>query len=104
MSLQCEVLPDRPEGREKSLCAFRVAKAAHAPKETPLRDAPLAFTRRLVVVLRPVVQSRCRFDQHVLHAGQFWNIGLRRRIAAQLISNDLARHWARPTKKIDKAH
>jgi hypothetical protein len=37
--LQCEVLPDRPEAREKFLSAFGVAKAAHAT---------LAFARRLV--------------------------------------------------------
>jgi hypothetical protein len=55
MPLQCEVLPDRPEAQEKFLCAFRVAKAAHAT---------LALARRLVAVFCAVVQSRCRFDEH----------------------------------------
>ncbi len=53
-----EVLPDRPEAREKFLRAFRVAKAAHAT---------LTFTRWLVAVLCAVVQSCGRFDEHVLH-------------------------------------
>lgn len=52
MPLQCEVLPYRPEAREKFLCAFRVPKAAHAT---------LSFVRRLVAVLRPVVQPGSRF-------------------------------------------
>jgi hypothetical protein len=29
MALKREMLPDRPKAREKFLCAFRVAKAAH---------------------------------------------------------------------------
>jgi hypothetical protein len=47
MPLEREMLPDRPEAREKFLCAFRVAKATHAP---------LAFACRLVAVLCAVVQ------------------------------------------------
>ena len=58
MPLEREMLPDRPETREKYLCAFGVAKATHAP---------LAFACRLVAVLCAVVQPRCRFDEHVLH-------------------------------------
>jgi hypothetical protein len=37
---------------------------------------------RLMAFLRPVVQSRFRFDQYVFHASQFRYIGLRCRIAA----------------------
>ncbi|MEA3115741.1 MAG: hypothetical protein QOG58_5540, partial [Caballeronia sp.] len=48
MALGCEMWPNRPEAREKFLCAFRVAKAAHAT---------LAFARWLVAVLGPVVQA-----------------------------------------------
>jgi hypothetical protein len=42
MPLEREMLPDRPEARERILCAFRVAKAPHAPKEVPLGDATFA--------------------------------------------------------------
>ena len=62
MSLQCEVLPDRTEAREKFLCAFRVAKAAHAT---------LAFACRLVAVLGAIVEPGCRFDEHVLQVRKF---------------------------------
>src|SRR6202051_655730 len=65
------MLPDRPEVREKFLCAFRVAKAAHTT---------LAFARRLVAVLCAVVQPGGRFDEHVLHAHQLRNFGLCGRI------------------------
>ena len=47
MPLQREVLPDAPEVREKFLCAFRVAKTAHAPKQVPLGDTTLAFACRV---------------------------------------------------------
>ncbi|ANB72414.1 hypothetical protein AYM40_08605 [Paraburkholderia phytofirmans OLGA172] len=67
LPLQCEVLPYRPEAREKFLRAFRVAKAAHAT---------LAFARRLVAALRPVVQPGSRFYEHVLYARQLRNFGL----------------------------
>ncbi|MEA3096225.1 MAG: hypothetical protein QOF74_465 [Caballeronia mineralivorans] len=77
MPLQCEVLPDRPKAREKLLCAFWVAKAAHAA---------LAFARRLVAILGPVVQPRSRFYEHVFHVHQLRNFGLSGRITAQLIS------------------
>ena len=76
MPLEREMLPDRPEAREKLLCAFRIAKAAHAS---------LAFARRLVAVLCAVVQSSCGFDKYVLHVRQFRDLGFCRRVAAQLI-------------------
>ncbi len=66
MPLNREILPDRPEAREKFLCTFRVAKAAHAT---------LAFARRLVAVLCSVVQSAGGFDEHVLHVRKFWDLG-----------------------------
>jgi hypothetical protein len=37
-------------------------------KEVPLGDATLAFARRLLAVLSPVVQPGCRFDEYVLYA------------------------------------
>ena len=80
MPLEREVLPDRAKAGEKLLCAFRVAKAAHAA---------LAFPGRLVAVLRPVVQPGGRFDEQVLHADQFRNLSLCCRIAAQLVGDDL---------------
>ncbi len=59
MPLEREVLPYRSEAGEKLLCAFRVAKAAHAA---------LAFPGPLVAVLRPVVQPGGRLDEHCLKA------------------------------------
>jgi NAD(P)H-nitrite reductase large subunit len=92
MPLQCEVLPYRPEAREKLLCAFRVTKAAHAT---------LAFTRGLMTVFRTVVQSGGSFDEHVLHVRKLRDLAFCRRIAAQLIRDDLARHRARTIGEID---
>jgi len=83
MPLEREVLPNRPEAREKFLRAFRVMKAAHAT---------LAFACRLVAVLCTVVQACSRFDENVLHMSERRNVSLRRRIAAQLVGDDLARH------------
>lgn len=94
MPLEREMLPDWSEAREKSLCVFRVAKAAHAT---------LAFARRLVAVLCAVVQSGCRFDEYVLHVRQFQYLSFCRRIAAQLIGDDLARHRARPQHTLEEA-
>src|SRR4051794_31396365 len=93
MPLEREVLPDRPEAREKFLCAFRVAKAAHTP---------FAFAGRLVAVLCAVVQSGGRFDEHVLHVRKFGDLRLCRRIAAQLIGDDLARYRARRSTRLKK--
>src|SRR5258708_13892832 len=102
MALEREVLPDRPEAREKFLCAFRVAKAAHAPKEVPLGDATLAFACRLVAVLCAVVQSGGRFDEHVLHVRKFRDLRFCRWIAAQLIGDDLARYRARAQHTLEE--
>ena len=76
MPLKREMLPDRPEAREKFLCAFWVAKATHAP---------LAFACRLVAVLCAVVQPSCSFDEHVLYVRKLRDLGFCRRIAAQLV-------------------
>src|ERR1700688_4612590 len=102
MPLEREMLPDRPEAREKFLCAFRVAKAAHAPKEVPLGDATLAFARWLVAVLCAVVQSGGRFDEHVLHVRKFRDLRFCRRIAAQLIGDDLARYRAQAQHTLEE--
>lgn len=79
---------------EKFLCAFRIAKAAHAS---------LAFTCRLVAVFGPVVQSRCSFDEHVLYVHKFRNLGFCGRMAAQLIGDDLARHRAGTQHTLEEA-
>ena len=73
MPLEREMLPYRPEAREKFLRAFEVTKAAHAT---------LAFARRLVAILRTVVQSGRRFDEHVLHVRKFRDLSFCCRIAA----------------------
>ena len=88
------MLPDRSEAREKFLCAFRVAKAAHAS---------LTFARRLVAVLGSVVQSGCSFDEDMLHVSKFWDLGFCRRIAAQLIGDDLARRRAQTQYTLEEA-
>jgi hypothetical protein len=93
MPLEREMLPDRPEAREKFLCAFRVAKAPHAP---------LAFACRLVTVLCTVVQSGRSFDEHVFHFRKLRDLRFCRRIAAQLISDDLARHGIRAQHPLEE--
>src|SRR5471032_55330 len=94
MPLEREMLPDQPEAREKFLCAFRVAKATHAT---------LAFAGRLVAVLCTIVQPSCSFGEHVLHAHQLRDLGFCRRIAAQLIRDNLARHWTRAQHTLEEA-
>jgi hypothetical protein len=94
MPLEREMLPDRTEAREEFLCAFRVAKAAHAT---------LPFARRLMAVLGPVVQLGCSFDKHVLHVRKLRDFGCGRRVAAQLISDDLARNRTRTRHTLEKA-
>ena len=84
MALECEMLPYRPEAKEEFLCAFRVAKTAHAS---------LAFACRLVAVLGSVVEASSRFHEHVLDVRQFRDLTFRRCVAAQLIGDDLARYW-----------
>src|ERR1700735_4006566 len=86
MALEREVLPDRPEAREKFLWAFRVAKAAHAT---------LALARGWMAVLGLAVQSGGRFDEHVLDVRKFWDLCFCRRTGAQLIGDDLARYRTR---------
>jgi hypothetical protein len=83
MPLEREVLPVRPEARDKFLCASWVAKAAHAT---------LAFSRWLVAVLCTVAQTGGHFDKHVLHVRKFRDLRFCRLIAARLIDDDLARH------------
>ena len=87
------MLPNRSEAREKFLDAFRVAKAAHAS---------LTFSRRLVAFLGSVVQSGCGFNEDVLHISKFWDLGFCRRIAAQLIGDDLARNRARTQHTLEE--
>ena len=87
------MLPDRPEARERFLCASRIAKAAHAS---------FAFACRLVAVLGPVVQSRCRFDEDVLYVHKFWDLSFCRRIAAQLVGDDFARHRVRTRHTLEE--
>ena len=84
MSFQSEVLTDRTETRQESLCALRVAKASHTP---------LALPRGLMAVLCTIVDTGRSLDEHMLHVCQFRDVGFRCRIAAQLIGNDLA--WRR---------
>jgi len=88
------MLPDRPEARERFLCASRIAKAAHAS---------FALACRLVAVLGPVVQSRCRFDEDVLYVHKFWDLSFCRRIAAQLVGDDFARHRVRTRHTLEEA-
>lgn len=52
----------------------------------------LRFARRLVAVLSPVVQPGCSFDEHVFYVRELRDLGFCRRIAAQQISDDPARH------------
>jgi len=101
------MLPVRPKARERILCAFRVAKAPHAPKEVPLGDATLAFARRLVAVLCVLVQSGCRFDEHVLHVRKFRDLGFCRRIAISISSSrhlrDRSRNLTMPLRVLNRS-
>jgi hypothetical protein len=76
------MLPDRSEARQKSLRAFGITKTT---------QAALAFTCRLLAVFSAVVNPGTGFDEDVLDVDQFWDLGLCRRIAAQLVGHDLAR-------------
>ena len=51
VSLQREVLADRPEAREEGLRALRVAKACHMPLSLP--DGPTAVLHAVVRARRP---------------------------------------------------
>lgn len=85
MSLECEVPPDGAKARWERLRALQGVKAAHAP---------LPFAGRLVTVLCPIVQPGGGFNEHVFDVRQRRDLAFRRRIAAQLIGDDLARDWA----------
>jgi hypothetical protein len=58
MPFEREMLPDRIES-EELLCAFRIAKAAHAA---------LPFACRVMAVFGPVVQRGCSFDEYLLQS------------------------------------
>jgi hypothetical protein len=58
MALECEVLVDRTEAREKALRAFAVSKPSHAP---------LALPCGLVAVLGAIVNPSTGLHEHVLH-------------------------------------
>ncbi|MDR6413255.1 UNVERIFIED_ORG: hypothetical protein ABIC62_006690 [Burkholderia sp. 1595] len=51
-----------------------------------------APTGWLVTVLGAVVYACGRFDENVLYLSELRNISLHRRITAQLVGNDFARH------------
>jgi hypothetical protein len=86
MSLERKVLPDRSEVREKRLSALGVAKPA---------KAPLTFTRRLMAIFGPIVHAGSSLDEHVFDICQLRDAGLRGRITAQLVGDNLARRRAR---------
>jgi hypothetical protein len=88
------MLPDRPKAGEKFLCAFRVAKAAHAT---------LSFACRLVAVLDAIVAPGCSFDEQVLHVCQFRDLSFGCGLTAQLVSDDLARHRVRVQHTFEEA-
>src|SRR5471032_523599 len=94
MPLESEMLPDRPEAQEKFLRAFPVPKAAHAT---------LALACWLMAVLGSIIQSGCSFDEHVLHIRKFQDLGFCRRIAAQLIGDDLEGHRVRAQHALEEA-
>ncbi|KVN33752.1 hypothetical protein WJ63_04255 [Burkholderia pyrrocinia] len=83
MSFQCEVMPDRTEARQEGLRALQVAKASHAA---------LALPRGLMAVLCSVVDTGRSLDHQMLHVDPLRDVGFRRRIATQLIGDDLAWH------------
>jgi len=66
------------------LSAFRVAEATHPA---------LAFSRRLMAIFGTVVDPSTGFDENVSDVCQFGNFCLRRRVAAQPVGDDLARHF-----------
>ncbi|AMV45931.1 hypothetical protein ATN79_28735 [Paraburkholderia caribensis] len=94
MTLEREVLPDRSEARKKRLGALWVAKSA---------QAPLTFTRRLMAIFGPIVHAGRSLDEHVLDVCQLGDPGLRGRITAQLVSDDPARHQARPKDALEES-
>ncbi len=82
VTFEGKVLPDGTEAGQERLRALRVAKPTHTP---------LALTRGLMAVLGAIVHASAGFDEHVLDVGQLRHVGLRGRVAAQLIGDDLLR-------------
>lgn len=66
---QSEVLPALTKTAQECLRAFRLAKASHLALPCP---------RRLMPVLRLVVQPRSGFHEYVLHSSELRNLRLRR--------------------------
>lgn len=77
---QREVLTDRAEVRQEALRAPRVTETLHLT---------LTPTRRLMAVLRAVIDPGRGLHEDVLHAGQLRHLGSCRRIAAQLVGDNL---------------
>ncbi len=55
-----------------------------------------------MAVLCTVVDTGRSLDEHVLHVDQFRDVGFRRRIAAQLIGDDLAWHRVRAQHTLEE--
>ena len=81
MTLEREVLADGTEAREESLRALGPAKTSHAS---------LAFTGGLMAVLRAVVHPSAGLHEQVADVRKLRDLGLRGRIATQLVGDDLA--------------
>jgi len=81
VAFECEVLADGPEAGEKSLGPLWPAKSSHAP---------LAFTGGLMAVLGTVVHAGTGLHEHVPHVRKLRDLGLRCRVAAQSVGDDLA--------------
>src|SRR5690349_1065881 len=94
MPLEREVLPYRSEVREKRLSALWVGKPA---------KAPLTFTRRLMAIFGPIVHAGCSLDEYVFDVCQLGDPGLRGRVTAQLVGDDLARHRARTKHALEES-
>jgi RNA-directed DNA polymerase len=80
---QGEMLTDRAEAGEKRLSTPGIAKALHLA---------LAPACGLVAVFRAVIDPGRRFHEYMFHAGQFGQLRLCRRIATQLIGDNLSGH------------
>jgi hypothetical protein len=81
------VLAFQPLSHDRTLKpVFRVTKTSHTA---------FTFMRRLMAVLGSVVPPSSRLDEHMLDVGQLEDLRLGGRIAAQLVDDDLARHWTR---------
>ena len=80
---QDEVLANGSEAGEKCLRAPRVAKPLYLS---------LTPARGLMAVFRVVIYPCASLHEDMLHACQFGHFCLRRRIAAQLIGDDLPGH------------